>query len=143
MAQKVEFSEVEIEALRELVDIAVELKKTGLLGMIKELLSDTESVLHAILSDTSTLKLVAMIGAVLEASRRLDDSKVPSLKKGVETTSYCLFESLSETDPAKAEPKGLMGAMNALRDPDVQKGLGFLLALAKNLGGCLRRQEKA
>lgn len=32
------------------------------------------------------------------------------------------------------EPMGMMEAMKALRDPDVQKAIGFALTLAKNFG---------
>ncbi|MEM2070800.1 MAG: DUF1641 domain-containing protein, partial [Archaeoglobaceae archaeon] len=35
------------------------------------------------------------------------------------------------------KPTGITGALKALRDPDVQKALGFLLEFAKNLGNKL------
>jgi len=134
-----EFSEFEIEALRELIELAVEMKKSGLLGMLKSAIADSEEAFHALTADPSLFRLAALAGALLEASRRIDGSQVALMKRNVETASYCLLDSMASTDPAKAEPKGMMGAMSALRDPDVQKGLGFLLALAKNLGACLNR----
>jgi len=137
--KNMEFSEFEVEALRELVELAVELKKSGILGMLKSAVSDSEEAFHALTSDPSLFRLAALAGALLEAGRRIDGSQVAGIKRTVETASYCLLDSLANTDPAKAEPKGMMGAVSALRDPDVQKGLGFLLALAKNLGACLNR----
>jgi len=141
MAGEAGREEIEAQALKELVEVAVKLKESGLLGMLKDVVSDSEGAFAAILSDPSTFRLAALIGAVLEAGRRLDGSRVPGLKNCVENAVYCLLEGMANTDPAKAEPKGLMALMGALRDPDVQKGLGFLIALAKNLGACLRRLE--
>jgi len=140
--EKMAFDEVEVQALKDLIEVAVELKKTGLLGMLKDFLSDTEDFMSSFANDRSTFRLVALLGALLEAARRLDGAQIASIKKTTEDASYCLLNSLAEVDPAKAEPKGMMGAMSALRDPDVQKGLGFLLALAKSVGGCLNKLEE-
>jgi len=141
MAVEERLDEEEAQALKELVEVAVELKKTGLLGMLKDLLSDSEGAFSAILVDPSTFRLLALIAAVLEASRRIDGSQVAGVKNCVENAFYCLLDGMAKTDPAKAERRGLTGLMSALRDPDVQKGLGFVMALAKNLGACLRRLE--
>ena len=140
--EKVAFDEVEVQALKDLIEVAVELKKTGLLGMMKEFLADTEDLMASVANDTSNFRLIALLGALMEAARRLDGAQIASIKKTTEDASYCLLNSLAEVDPAKAEPKGMMGMMSALRDPDVQKGLGFLIALAKSLGGCLNRLSK-
>ncbi len=142
MVEQAQFNEAEVQALKELVEVAVELKKSGILGLVKDALKDTEYAFSSLLSDPSLLRLSIFLGAILEASRKIDGSQVAPLKKTVEDTTFCLLDSLSKTEPAKAEPRGLMGLMSALRDPDVQKGLGFLIALAKNLGGCLNRLEK-
>jgi uncharacterized protein YjgD (DUF1641 family) len=48
----------------------------------------------------------------------------------------CLTYALAAADDAK--PVGLFGMLSALRDPDVQKGLGFLIAVLKKLGSCQR-----
>ena len=134
------FSEVEVEALQELMEVAVAMKKSGLLGMMKELLADTEAGFHAILSDPVLIRYLALIGAALEAGRRLDPAKIPQAKKTVEDATYCALEGLASIDPAKVEGKGLFGLLGALRDPQVQKGLGLLIALAKAMGACLEKQ---
>ena len=141
MAERIETGEMEVQALKELLEVAVKLKKTGILGMLNSFLSEYEEALAGLQADTSLLRLGILIGAVMEASRRLEPSKTPSLKMNVEDAAYCLFDTLATTDPAKAEKKGLTGLMGALRDPDVQKGLGFILAIAKNLGACLNRLQ--
>ncbi|MEB3806073.1 MAG: DUF1641 domain-containing protein [Desulfurococcales archaeon] len=142
MSEGLEFSEVEVQALKDLLEVALELKKSGLLGMLKEMLSDTEGAMSGMQADTSLMRLGVLIGAMLEAARRLDGSTIAGLKMNTEDTSFCLFNSLASVTPAKAEPKGMFGLMGALRDPDVQKGLGYLMAIAKSLGACLRSLEK-
>ena len=42
--------------------------------------------------------------------------------------------ALAETAAAEPEPVGTFAALRALRDPDVQRALGFLLAFAKTFG---------
>ena len=44
-------------------------------------------------------------------------------------------------DPGAARPVGMWGAMKALRDPDVQRALGFLLAIARQFGKNLASGE--
>lgn len=46
--------------------------------------------------------------------------------------------ALVETMEASHQPVGLFGLMGALRDPDVQRGLGFLVEFGKRFGGKLR-----
>ncbi|MCE4617979.1 MAG: DUF1641 domain-containing protein [Desulfurococcales archaeon] len=139
MSSGLEFNEVEVQALKDLLEVALELKRSGLLGMLKELLSSTESIMEGMQSDLSTFRLGLLLGAILEAARRLDGEKAISLKMNTEDASYCLFNSLAATKPGEVQPKGMMGLMSALRDPDVQKGIGYLIAIAKNLGACLNQ----
>jgi hypothetical protein len=44
-------------------------------------------------------------------------------------------------DPGPARPVGMWGALKALRDPDVQRALGFLLAVARQFGKNLAAGE--
>ncbi|MCE4627619.1 MAG: DUF1641 domain-containing protein [Desulfurococcales archaeon] len=142
MAEKIEAGELEVQALKDLLEVAVKLKEMGIIGMLKEFLSNSEENLAGLQADVSLLRLGVLLGAMLEASRRLPGEKTASLKMNVEDASYCLFSSLADTNPAKTKKVGLTGLMGALRDPDVQKGLGFLIGMAKNLGACLRKLEK-
>ncbi len=135
------FNEVEVQALKDLMEVAYALKKSGILGMLKEFLADSEATLSTFQNDPSLTRLGVLIGAILEAARRLDGAQVAQLKMNTEDTSFCLFNSLANTKPAEAEAKGLFGLMGALRDPDVQKGLGYLIAIAKNLGACISKLE--
>ena len=129
--------EFEAEALKELAEIAAELKKTGLLGALKETLASADALMEGIEDDTGLLRLGVLAGALLEAARRLEGEKVAPLKMNAEDAGYCLLNTLSSTKPGEAKPVGMLGLLKALGDPDVQRGLGFLVAMAKNLGACL------
>jgi len=131
--------EVEAAALKELVDVAVELKKSGVLGMLKEIASSADSLMEGIEADTSFMRLGLLLGALLEASRRLDAGKTAGLKMNTEDAAYCLLDTLASTKPGEAKEAGLVDLLKALGDPDVKRGLGYLLAVAKNLGACLGR----
>ena len=140
--ERIEAGELEVQALKDLLEVAVKLKETGILGMLKEFLSDNEENLAGLQADTSLIRLGFMLGALLEASRRLPAEKAPMLKMNVEDAAFCLFNSLADTKPGETKRVGLTGLMGALRDPDVQTGLGFLIGIAKNLGACLRGMGK-
>lgn len=48
-----------------------------------------------------------------------------------------LGDALAETARAQPASIGAMGALRALRDPDVQRALGFLIGFAKRFGASL------
>lgn len=51
----------------------------------------------------------------------------------------CLTNAIAMADASK--PIGLMGLLTALRDPEVQKGLGYFVSLLKHLGSCLTQKQ--
>jgi uncharacterized protein YjgD (DUF1641 family) len=132
---------LEIEAMKELMEIAVQLKKSGILGMMRELLIDPESKVSDLEADVALIRLAGIIGVMMRSLEMLDEERVSKMRLNVEESMHCLLRSIADTEPAKVKPKGMLGLTSALRDPDVQKGLGFLLAIAKNLGSCLRKSS--
>ncbi len=143
MASEIVKDEIEIQALKELAEIAAEMKKAGILEWLRVFIKEQEEFLSAFNSDPALLRSLGLLGALMDAIRRLDGGEVAGVKDGLEKTLYCALHGFSSVDPAKAKPRGLTGLMGALRDPDVQKGLGFLIDLAKALGSCLNKQAKA
>ncbi|MEB3755577.1 MAG: DUF1641 domain-containing protein [Desulfurococcales archaeon] len=135
-------TELETEVIKDLVELIKELKKTGLLGMIKEFVKDFEAFLANMQNDTSFTRTFMLLGAFLEATRKLDGSQMAGLKLSTENATYCALDSLSKTDASKAKPRGLWGLMSALRDPDVQKGIGYVVEIMKNLGSCMNKKEE-
>jgi len=64
---------------------------------------------------------------LLSFAMAVDDEMIIYIEK--------LIEAFKKTKDYK--PAGFTGALKALRDPDVQKAIGFMLAFAKNLGKIL------
>lgn len=80
------------------------------------------SVLRAIEVSTAP-RAVAGLASLVE-SRLLEPSALAVVSQ--------LAAALAE--PGDSKPVGMWGAMKALRDPDVQRALGFLLAIARQFG---------
>ena len=135
-------SEVEAEALAELVEVAVMLKKSGILGWLKAIAENGDKLIELVTSDYTLFRQLALLQALGGGLGKLDVGEFVDARMNAEKTIYCAFKGLSQTDPAKAPRVGMLGALRMLGDKDVQKGLGLLLALAKNMGSCLNEMEK-
>jgi uncharacterized protein YjgD (DUF1641 family) len=98
-------------------DVAMQVKRSGLLEKAKTLM-DTISQLH----DSGALghETVAVVGELGSAAATTRTKK----------------------EYAAAAPKGLFGLLGALRDPDVQASLGFVIALARNYGRTLKASPR-
>jgi len=115
------------DILKEFVNTLYEFKRSGvledLLNAAASLRFFTEGLLtRDFIERIAKLQEVALIAG---ANLAIDSSKID-----------CLTYALAAADDAK--PVGLLGLLSALRDPEVQKGLGFLVAVLKKLGSCQR-----
>jgi uncharacterized protein YjgD (DUF1641 family) len=114
-----------IEVIKELVNTLYDFKRSGvlddLLNAAASLRFFTEGILtREFMERVAKLQEVALITV---SNLAMDSSKID-----------CLTYALAAADDAK--PVGLFGLLNALRDPEVQRGLGFLIAVLKKLGSC-------
>jgi uncharacterized protein YjgD (DUF1641 family) len=100
------------EVMAKLIELAVKLEEAGVLDVI------------GALADEKALRSLADFFLSSGALHLLDnmDNLIDMVSKMVEAMSR------------PAEPVGLGGLLRALGDPDVQRGLGRLLALLKALG---------
>jgi uncharacterized protein YjgD (DUF1641 family) len=115
------------DILKELVNTLYDFKRSGvlddLLNAAASLRFFTEGLLtRDFMEKVAKLQEVALIAGTNLA---MDTSKID-----------CLTYAIAAADDAK--PVGLFGLLSALRDPEVQKGLGFLIAVLKKLGSCQR-----
>jgi len=115
------------DILKELVNTLYDFKRSDvlddLLNTAASLSFFTEGLLtRDFVEKVGKLQEVALIAGTNLA---MDSSKVD-----------CLTYALAATEDAKQV--GLFGLLSALRDPDVQRGLGFLIAVLKKLGSCQR-----
>ncbi|MFC7324746.1 DUF1641 domain-containing protein [Halorubrum rutilum] len=112
--------------LQEALDTVLTLQRSGTLDELAEL-AEVGSLVTAALDDEMVTSL-AGTGAVLgEFTQAASDDDT---RDGIET----LLESVGEAERESPEQVGAVGLVRGLRNPDVQYGLGYLLALAGALG---------
>ncbi|MBP1912091.1 DUF1641 domain-containing protein [Thermococcus stetteri] len=130
------FTPEEIAAVKELAEVALALKRGGYLGLIKAMTENGDKFLDTI-SEEKILRLLGVGNAALEPVRELETSEVMEIEWNTEELVSALLKALAKTNPKEVPKVGMMAALGYLRDEDVQKGLGFLLTLAKNLGAAM------
>lgn len=115
------------DILKELVNTLYDFKRSGVLDDLLNAAATLRFFTEGILTRDFVEKMGKLQEVALIAGTNLamDSSKVD-----------CLTYALAVADDAK--PVGLFGLFSALRDPEVQRGLGFLIAVLKKLGSCQR-----
>jgi uncharacterized protein YjgD (DUF1641 family) len=116
-----------IDVIKELVNTLFEFKRSGVLDDLLNATASLRFLTEGLLTRDFMEKVGKLQEVALTAGTNLamDSSKVD-----------CLTYALAAAEDAK--PVGLFGLLSALRDPEVQKGLGFLIAVLKKLGSCQR-----
>ncbi len=114
-----------IDVIKELVNNLFEFKRSGVLDDLLNAAASLRFLTEGLLTRDFIEKMAKLQEVALVAGTNLamDTSKVD-----------CLTYAMAAADDAK--PVGLFGLFSALRDPEVQKGLGFLIAVLKKLGSC-------
>ena len=112
--------------LREALDTLLELQRSGTLDELAEL-AEVGSLATAALDDEMVTSLAGTGAALGEVAQTASDADT---REGIET----LLESVGEAEQSSPEQVGAVGLLRGLREPDVQYGLGYLLALAGALG---------
>jgi uncharacterized protein YjgD (DUF1641 family) len=116
-----------IDVIKELVNTLFEFKRSGVLDDLLNAAASLRFLTEGLLTRDFMEKVGKLQEVALIAGTNLamDTSKID-----------CLTYAIAAADDAK--PVGLFGLLSALRDPEVQKGLGFLMAVLKKLGSCQR-----
>ena len=127
----------EIAAVKELAEVALALKRGGTLGLLKAMTENGDKLLETIAEEKALLRLLGVGNAALEPVRKLETGEVREIEWNTEELVGALLKALAKTNPKEAPRVGMTAALGYLRDEDVQKGLGLLLVLAKNLGAAL------
>jgi len=122
-------------ALERTLDLLVKLDEMGVLEVVDEVLDpDVIGYLARLLMHPGLLRAADRLDLVFEALGKLD---IEAATSQVELVNKAL-----KAVPEEAEPVGLLGLLGALGDPDVQRGLGFLVEFLRNLGRALAEKEK-
>ena len=70
-----------------------------------------------------------------------DTATEPGTVRGLESVLHAVGDAAGDLDEPP-ERVGPVGLLRALRDPEVQAGLGFVLAIAKGVGRDLERRSE-
>jgi len=114
------------DELREALDTVVTLQRSGTLDELAEL-AQVGALATAALDDGMVTSLAGTGAALGEVAQTAADDDT---REGVET----LLESVGAAEREPPERVGAVGLLRGVRDPDVQYGLGYLLALAGAIG---------
>jgi uncharacterized protein YjgD (DUF1641 family) len=119
------------EALEKFLDLLVRMNELGLLDTLKDLM-DPELIgrLSELVLTPGTMKLLDRADDLLELAGSVD---VENLKKNLPLVKAAL-EALAR----EPKPVGLRGLLGALRDPDVQRGLGLAIEVLRAIGKATR-----
>jgi len=118
-----------IDVIRDLVRTLWEFKRSGVLDDLLQLATTVRFVTEGLLTPGFMENMAKLQEVAITAAINLsqDTSKLDCL-----TTAVAVAEV--------EKPIGLMGLLAALRDPDVQRGLGYLVSLLKQLGKCMEKR---
>ena len=114
------------DELREALDTLVTLQRSGTLDELAEI-AEVGSLATAALDDEMVASLAGTGAALGEVAQTAADDDT---RDGVET----LLKGVGEAERESPERVGAVGLLRGVRDPEVQYGLGYLLAVASAIG---------
>lgn len=114
------------ESLAEALETIATLQETGTLEDLSAM-ADMMALLTAATTDEMAIELSQMGGRLMEVADTASDDDVA---RGLEDA----LAAVGDATEAESEPVGMLDLLRAMRDPEVQAGLGFVLALARALG---------
>lgn len=119
--------------LENALESLLELERSGTLDELVEL-AQVVSLVSAALDDEMVRSLAKTGSSLGELAQ---DSAEEDVRDGVGT----MLGGVSAAESEPPERVGPVGLVRATRDPDVQRGLGYLLAAAEGIGRSQRRTE--
>ena len=114
------------EDLEGALETLVRLERAGTLEELAEL-ADAATLLTAALDDEMVVRLARTGSSLGEVA---DTAAEPDTVRGIQR----LLDAVGEAGGEPPEAVGAVGLVRALRDPEIKRGMGFLLALARGLG---------
>jgi uncharacterized protein YjgD (DUF1641 family) len=114
--------------LSEAVDTMVDLQESGTLDDLADA-AEVVSLAGGAMDDEMVMTLAQAGNNLGEVA---DAAADPAASRGIEMLLQSISESCVHEEPP--EKMGMIGLMKAIRDPDVQRGLGFWMSVAKNAG---------
>ncbi len=127
-------TEERLDALKKSLDLLVKADELGIISTLNDVLEPDvlDKAINFIMSPW-LLILADRLNEILEILARIDYEPV---KENID-----LINEVLQSVPKETKPVSLLGLLGALRDPDVQKGLGFAIGFLKGLGKKLSEKE--
>ncbi|MEW4370788.1 DUF1641 domain-containing protein [Paenibacillus kandeliae] len=122
-------------ALERSLSILRELESSGILGAAESMLKAKAEIAEIILGQVSRKEMTNLINNGMAAAGALtavDPAQTSQLMGSVQ-------QGLQEAARPQTEKIGLMTMLRALKDPDIQRALGFGLRFMKGLGKGLKK----
>jgi uncharacterized protein YjgD (DUF1641 family) len=114
------------DELADAMATVAELQRNGALDDLAAL-SDLLALANGALDDEMVMRLAGTGSALGELA---DTAAEPDTVRGLER----MLEAVGDASVEEAEPVGALGLVRATRDPEVKRGLGYLIAIARALG---------
>ena len=114
------------DELREALETLTELQRSGALDELAEV-AQVGSLLTAALDDEMVRSLAGTGSALGEVAQTAADDDA---RDGVKA----MLEGVGAAHRSDPEPVGALGLARSVRDPEIQYGLGYLLAVSKAIG---------
>lgn len=114
------------DELESALETLLRLERAGTLDDLGEL-ADAASLATSAVDDEMVATLARKGGSLGEVA---DAAADPDTVRGIEAA----LDGIGEAGAEEAERVGVVGLLRALRDPDVQRGVGFLVAAARSTG---------
>lgn len=87
-------------------------------------------------------EMVIMLAETANSAGTLADTATePETVRGLESMLHAIGDATGDMEEPP-ERLGMIGLLKAMRDPDVQMGLGYLVAVARGLGSDLDRRSE-
>jgi len=138
---EITITEEDARVVQELITVARHLKAGGYLSLITELTTNGDLLLEHLANERAAIRGLGLLEAVTDPIKNMPPQDMPRVRHHLVQLVGSLLHAMADTNPKEAPRVGMLGALKYLNDPQVQKGLGFLLALAKNLGKALEEYE--
>jgi uncharacterized protein YjgD (DUF1641 family) len=114
------------DELREALDTVLTLQRSGTLDELAEI-AEVGSLATAALDDEMVTSLAGTGAALGEVAQTAADDDA---RDGVKA----MLEGVGAAHRSDPEPVGALGLARSIRDPEVQYGLGYVLAISKAIG---------
>ncbi|MFA9518405.1 DUF1641 domain-containing protein [Halopenitus sp. H-Gu1] len=114
------------EELRDALETVVELQQSGTLSELSEL-AEVVSLATAALDDEMVTSIAGTGSGLAEVAQTAGEEDT---REGIET----LLDGVATAEGEQPEAAGTLDLLRAIRDPEVQYGLGYMISIARAIG---------